>query len=137
MHAAQASADTPCDRVSLPTKFSYGIGAAAAGTKNVVFNTFLLFYYNQVLGLPGTLSGLAIFGALCIDAITDPVMGSISDNCHSRWGRRHPFMYGSAVPMAVCFFLWHPAAAVPLLRACPHYRHCSRVDADHFLIDDR
>ena len=105
MHAAQASADPQRDRVSLSTKLSYGVGAAAEGTKNVVFNTFLLFYYNQVLGLPGTLSGLAIFGALCIDAMTDPLMGSISDNFHSRWGRRHPFMYGSAVPMAVCFFV--------------------------------
>jgi Na+/melibiose symporter-like transporter len=51
------------------------------------------------------LGSVAILVALCVDAITDPLMGSISDNFHSRWGRRHPFMYASAVPMATFFYL--------------------------------
>jgi Na+/melibiose symporter-like transporter len=90
-------------RVRLSTKLFYGFGSIAEGTKNTAFNTFLLFYYNQVLGLSGTLSGAAIFVALCVDAITDPLTGSISDNWHSRSGRRHPFMYTSALPMALSF----------------------------------
>jgi len=43
--------------------------------------------------------------ALIIDAITDPLAGSLSDRWHSRWGRRHPFMLVSMVPLAICFFL--------------------------------
>ena len=93
------------DRVSLASKVFFGSGSISEGTKNTAFNVFLLFYYNQVLGLPGTLSGGAIFLALCVDAVTDPLVGSISDNLHSRWGRRHPFMYVSALPMAICFYL--------------------------------
>jgi Na+/melibiose symporter-like transporter len=93
------------ERLRLSTKLYYGVGSVSEGTKNTAFNVFLLFYYNQVLGLSGTLSGTAIFIALCVDAITDPLTGSISDNFHSRWGRRHPFMYASALPMAVCFTL--------------------------------
>ncbi len=93
------------DRVPLSLKLFYGSGSVSEGIKNAAFNTFLLFYYNQVLGLPGTLSGIALFLALCVDAVTDPLVGSISDNHHSRWGRRHPFMYASALPMAGCFFL--------------------------------
>jgi Na+/melibiose symporter-like transporter len=93
------------DRVALRTKLFYGLGSVSEGTKNTAFNVFLLFYYNQVLGLSGALSGVAIFLALCVDAITDPLVGSISDNHHSRWGRRHPFMYAAALPMALCFFL--------------------------------
>jgi Na+/melibiose symporter-like transporter len=92
-------------QVPLRIKLFYGVGAVAEGTKNVAFNTFLLFYYNQVLGVSGTLSGTAIFIALCVDAITDPLVGALSDNFHSRWGRRHVFMYSSALPMALCFFL--------------------------------
>jgi Na+/melibiose symporter-like transporter len=92
-------------RIPLSTKLYYGSGSISEGTYNVAFNTFLLFYYNQVLGLSGTLSGAAIFIALCVDAITDPLMGSISDNFHSGLGRRHPFMYASALPMAICFYL--------------------------------
>ena len=93
------------DRVPLSSKLFFGSGSIAEGTKNTAFNVFLLFYYNQVLGLPGTLSGAAIFLALCVDAVTDPLTGSISDNLHSRWGRRHPFMYASALPMAACFYM--------------------------------
>ena len=101
------------ERVPLSIKLYYGVGAAAEGVKNTVFNVFLLFYYNQVLGLSGTMSGAAIFAALCVDAITDPLMGWVSDNFHSRWGRRHPFMYVSALPMAICFFLlFNPPAGL-------------------------
>lgn len=98
-------ADHVADRVPLKTKLLFGVGAVAEGTKLTAFNVFLLFYYNQVLGVSGTLTGMAIFIALCVDALIDPFVGSLSDNFHSRWGRRHPFMYSAAVPMAVCFFL--------------------------------
>ena len=49
---------------------------------------------------PGS-NGCAVF----FDAITDPLTGSLSDGHRSRWGRRHPFMYGAAVPFAVVFYL--------------------------------
>ncbi len=102
--------DSPeADRVRLSIKLIYGSGQFAEGVKNAAFATFVLLYYNQVLGLSGTLAGLAIFIALCFDAITDPVVGSISDNFKSRWGRRHPFMYAAAIPMAFSFyFLFAP-----------------------------
>jgi len=106
----------PKRRVPLSTRILFGSGSAAEGVKNTAFNVFLLFYYNQVLGLSGTLSGLAIFLALCVDAVTDPLVGAISDNFHSRLGRRHPFMYASALPMALCFFLLFdpPAGLSPM-----------------------
>ncbi len=69
-------------RVPLRTKLFYGFGSIAEGVKDIAFHTFLLFYFNQVLGLPGVLSGTAIFLALCVDAITDPLVGSLSDNLH-------------------------------------------------------
>jgi GPH family glycoside/pentoside/hexuronide:cation symporter len=89
--------------VPLSSKFAFGIGQYAEGLKNTAFSLFILFYYNQVLGLSGTLAGAALFIALLFDAITDPLAGSLSDNFRSRLGRRHPFMYLSAVPLAVAF----------------------------------
>jgi len=92
-------------------KFAYGFGQAAEGLKNGAFGVFLFFYYVQVLGLSGTYAGLAVGIALMIDAITDPLAGSISDNWRSRLGRRHPFMYAAVVPMAFSFyFLFSPPA---------------------------
>ena len=103
--AVRTARDPTAEKISVGTQLAYGFGSVAEGVKNTAFNSFLLFYYNAVLGLSGTLSGAAIFLALCVDAITDPIVGSLSDNLHSRWGRRHPFMYASAVPMGLAFWL--------------------------------
>jgi hypothetical protein len=46
--------------------------------------------------------GLGI--ALIFDAVTDPLAGVLSDRTESRWGRRHPFRYASALPLAICFY---------------------------------
>lgn len=101
------------ERVPRRTRLLFGSGSVAEGAKNTVFNVFLLFYYNQVLGVSGTLTGAAIFLALAVDAITDPLVGSISDHTRSRWGRRHPYMYAAGVPMGVSFFaLFNPPAAL-------------------------
>jgi len=100
-------------RVPLSTKLSYGVGSVAEGVKDAAFKTFLLFYYNQVLGLPGWMGGAAGAVALIVDAITDPLIGSLSDSTRTRWGRRHPYMYVSALPMAVGFFLlFNPPAGL-------------------------
>ncbi len=96
-------------RVSFRTRFFYGFGSVAFGIKDNGFAYFLLLFYNQVLGLPAAWVGAGIMTALIVDAITDPIVGYASDNLHSRWGRRHPFMYASALPVAVAFYcLWSP-----------------------------
>src|SRR4249920_524258 len=86
-------------------KLAFGVGQAAEGLKNTAFGLFLIFYYNQVLGLPGTLAGLALGISLVFDAFFDPLVGSISDNFRSKYGRRHPFMYAAILPMAIGFYL--------------------------------
>lgn len=91
--------------LSKSTKVAFGIGAVGEAVTNVSFNTFVFFYYNQVLGLAGTLAGLAVTIALFSDAITDPLMGTISDRFKSRLGRRHPFLFFAAIPLGIVFFL--------------------------------
>jgi GPH family glycoside/pentoside/hexuronide:cation symporter len=98
-------APLPTPRVSLFTRTAFGAGQLAEGVKAASFNYFLLFYYTQVLGLPGTWTGLALFVATTFDALTDPLAGSLSDRLRHRWGRRHPFMYASALPMGLSFAL--------------------------------
>ena len=90
--------------VSLTTKLLQGVGALPDTYKNFAFNTFLLFFYNQVLGYPATLASAALGIALCFDAVTDPMVGSFSDNLRSRLGRRHPLMYLSALPLALSLY---------------------------------
>lgn len=95
--------------VALSTKIYYGFGAVTYGAKDNGFSYFILLFYSQVLGLSPSLTSLALFIALCFDAISDPLVGYLSDNLHSKWGRRHPFMYASIVPVFISYyFAWHP-----------------------------
>ena len=87
----------------------FAVGQIPEGIQSTSFGFFLLFFYNQVLGLSGFLTSLAIVFALLVDAVSDPVIGSWSDGVRNRWGRRHPFMYAAAGPFAICFyFLFAP-----------------------------
>jgi Na+/melibiose symporter-like transporter len=95
------------------TKIAYGLGQLGEGIKTAAFETFLFFYYNQVLGLPATKAGAATLIALVIDAVFDPFAGSLSDSLRTRWGRRHPFMYAGAVPFGTAlYFLFAPPATL-------------------------
>jgi GPH family glycoside/pentoside/hexuronide:cation symporter len=95
--------------ISFFSKIVFSIGSIAYGVKDSGFNTFLLIYYNQVLGLPALYAGFALLIALVVDALTDPYVGYLSDNLRSRWGRRHPFMYAAILPSALgYFYIWNP-----------------------------
>jgi len=90
-------------------RLMFAAGQIPEGVQSTAFGFFLLFFYNQVLGLSGFLASLAIVVALLVDAVSDPVIGSWSDGVRHRWGRRHPFMYAAAAPFALCFyFLFSP-----------------------------
>jgi GPH family glycoside/pentoside/hexuronide:cation symporter len=109
---AEPPAAPPVARAGFRTRFLYGFGSIAFGVKDNGFQTILLIFYNQVVGLPAAMVGLAIMFALVIDAVMDPIIGQWSDNFHSRWGRRHPFMYASALPLGLSYLLlWNPPHA--------------------------
>lgn len=96
-------------KLPISTKVLYGFGSMAFGIKDNAFAYFLLFVYVQVFGLSPDLAGLAILLMLVFDAISDPLVGYFSDNTRTKWGRRHPYIYLSALPVCVSFFvLWIP-----------------------------
>src|SRR5574338_26768 len=70
---------TETRRLKLPVMASYGFGQVGEALVTVGFNTFLLFYYNQVLGVSGTITGTALAISLVVDAVVDPMAGAISD----------------------------------------------------------
>ena len=94
------------------TRILYGLGTVAFGVKDQGFNALLMLFYNQVIGLPAAWVGAAIMIAMVADALFDPFLGQYSDDFRSRWGRRHPFMYAAALPIAISYlFLWTPPDA--------------------------
>jgi GPH family glycoside/pentoside/hexuronide:cation symporter len=98
----------PTTKLPLLTKLLYGLGSMALGA-NAQMMGLLLLYYNQIVGLSAQWVSLALAISIVIDALWDPFIGQISDGLRTRLGRRHPFMYLSAVPVAVSFvLLWAP-----------------------------
>ncbi len=92
----------------------YGFGACSSGVKSRALSSFLLIFYNQAVGMTPAAVALAISLITVFDAIVDPLTGQFSDNFRSRLGRRHPFMYAAAIPLALGFFLlWNPPTWIP------------------------
>lgn len=108
MSGHQASLPT-AGKLPLHIKLGNGFGSVAYGVKDNGFSTLLLLFYSQVLGLEAGLVGLILLVALLLDAMVDPLVGYWSDKTHSRWGKRHPWMYAAILPIAVAWImLWHP-----------------------------
>jgi len=71
-------------RMGFFSKITFSIGSIAYGVKDSGFATFLMIYYNQVLGLSALYTGLALLIAMVFDAISDPYVGYLSDNWQSK-----------------------------------------------------
>ncbi len=104
MSAEKHYETAPQDRIPLPQKFIYGFGAfvnnmlgAAIGGMMIVLNLGLSMR-PELVGLVSALPRL-------IDAITDPLMGYISDNTRSKWGRRRPYIFWGAIAAGIVFAL--------------------------------
>ncbi|MBT3427882.1 MAG: hypothetical protein HOI43_01150 [Gammaproteobacteria bacterium] len=91
--------------LSMSTKLAFGLGASGEAASNWIFNALTFFFYNQIIGLSGTLTAAAVTIGIASDAITDPVVGSISDRWRSKLGRRHPFMFVAPLPLVITIFL--------------------------------
>jgi glycoside/pentoside/hexuronide:cation symporter, GPH family len=91
--------------LSFRARTLFATGDAVDGIVNFGVVSFLLYYLTAVCGVPGTMAGVIFALATVLDAIADPLIGSVSDNTRSRWGRRLPYMLASAVPAALLFAL--------------------------------
>jgi len=100
-----AKEQTASRRLSVPVMFAFGVGGIGQAAITMGIYGFLLFYYQQIVGLSGSLTGIALGIALAVDGISDPLIGSLSDRFRSRFGRRHPMMLFAIVPTAVSFIL--------------------------------
>jgi len=86
----------PEDRVPFGQKVAYGIGMLGNQMFPAALAVFMVVLVKG-LGFPPLLWGLLFFLPRILDAITDPIMGFISDNTRSRWGRRRPYIFLGAI----------------------------------------
>lgn len=91
--------------LSIKTKLGYGLGDFGA---NMVFQSvvlFLMFYLTDVFLITASAAGTIFLIAKIWDAVSDPMMGYISDKTKSRWGQKRPYLLFGAVPLGICMAL--------------------------------
>ena len=104
----QASKDT------LPTflKASWGIGALGTTAMLYLVNMFAMFFLVRHAGVPAAVAGSIFAATRFYDAAVDPLIGTLSDRTHSRWGRRRPWLLAGALlcPLSVIAVFNPPVA---------------------------
>ncbi|MEM6885504.1 MAG: MFS transporter [Verrucomicrobiota bacterium] len=95
------------DRVPKASKIGYGLGMASQRLQNGSFNQMANPIFNDILGIDPRLIGLCLGFSRIFDAITDPIIGFLSDNTKTKLGRRRPWIAGSSLFCALSFIaIW-------------------------------
>jgi GPH family glycoside/pentoside/hexuronide:cation symporter len=92
-------------KLSVKRKLGFGIFDLGGNMFFTLMGFWSLKYLTDTVGLAAALAGAAVMAGKVWDAVTDPVMGYISDRTRTRWGRRRPYLLFGAVPMFLC--LWY------------------------------
>jgi GPH family glycoside/pentoside/hexuronide:cation symporter len=91
----------PTTLLSFKEKAGYALGDAASNFFFQFFGLFLMFYYTDIVGISAGAVGTMMLVTRMFDAITDPLMGALSDRTRTRWGRFRPWLLWVAIPYAV------------------------------------
>ena len=78
-------------------KFGYGLGAIGKDLVYALVSGFILYYYNDVLGITGTFTGIMMMAARVFDAFNDPLMGVVVEKTHTRMGKFRPWILTGTV----------------------------------------
>ncbi|HKK89502.1 MAG TPA: MFS transporter, partial [Saprospiraceae bacterium] len=103
--------ETAVNRVSMGQKVAFGFGMLANQMFPAVLGIFMVVLV-QNLGFPGWMWGVIYFFPRIFDSFTDPIMGFISDNTRSKWGRRRQYVFVGALVMGVSFIMMWQLYAV-------------------------
>ena len=111
---------TPAGRSAVPLreKIAYGLGGGSEILMANIILKLALPVYHLGLGVSASVIGMILMGSKIFDAVSDPVMGAISDNSRLRWGRRKPFvLLGAAFTALFCAAMWRMPSGldVPML----------------------
>lgn len=103
-----AAPPKPADeRLPLRTKLVFSLGDHTLNLTLSALSLFYLFFLTEVAGLRPVLASLVLLVGRFVDAVTDPLMGRLSDLTRWRWGRRRPYFLLGAIPFGISFaLLW-------------------------------
>lgn len=91
-------------KLSMKEKVSYGIGAFGKDIVYMLVSSYLLIYYNTILGMDSAFIGVVLMAARVFDAFNDPFMGIIVAKTKSKWGRFRPWIISGTIMNAVVLY---------------------------------
>ena len=86
-------------------KIFFGVGDSTFSLLFTTLSFYFLFFLTDGIGISAALAGWIFFAGKLWDAISDPIMGYLSDKTKTRWGRRRPYLLFGSVPLAVTYIL--------------------------------
>lgn len=94
----------------------FGVGNFGFGGLSQIMASYFVFYATAILGLPGTMVGFIVGISIFWDAVSDPIMGYISDfTVNKRFGRRHLYLWIGTGTMVLCnLALWNLPHPLPV-----------------------
>lgn len=104
-------------RLHVSTKLGFGVADLGGNLFFTAMGFWSLNYLTDTVALPAAAAGAAVMVGKLWDAVTDPMMGYISDRTRTRWGRRRPFLLFGAIPLflAMWYFFTNPQLDNPVL----------------------
>ena len=101
--------EVTAERLGLGRKIGFGVGDIYGGGAMMIIGFYYLYFLTDVVLLTPALAGLVILISKAWDAVTDPIMGIISDRTRTRFGRRRPYFLAGIVLIFLSFFaMWYP-----------------------------
>ncbi|MDT3719085.1 MFS transporter [Pseudomonas oryzihabitans] len=96
---------TSAAELSRAEKFGYGLGDAGGTIITCLIANFLTFFYTDIFGLTPAVVGTLFLVLRVVDALADPLMGTLADRTNSRFGRFRPWQLWAALPIGLAGIL--------------------------------
>lgn len=96
-------------KLSGKEKFAYGIGAVGKDIVYMLSASYVLYYYQDIMGIEAWIMGVILLIARVFDAFNDPIMGVLVAKTRTRWGRFRPWLLIGTVTNAVVLYLMFAA----------------------------
>jgi glycoside/pentoside/hexuronide:cation symporter, GPH family len=97
------------EKLSAWAKIKYAMATLGGGVTDLPVDIMLVPFYTEVFGVSIQIAAWIALAAGIWDAITDPILGTLSDRTNTRWGRRRPYLLVGAIPLGFSFWwLFNP-----------------------------
>ena len=96
-------------KLSTEEKVSYGLGAVGKDMVYMLSASYILYYYQDILGVSAIAMGIILMVARVFDAFNDPIMGVIIAKTRTRWGKFRPWLMIGTVLNAIILYIMFAA----------------------------